>query len=315
MTPIFVLLLSTAAALAGCNGQVELQGGSSSGPASSSSSSASSSSSSSSSSGEPLAEGEAVTVRLANLGPYFNALDLCVGHAQPDGAGFPSGLALAAAGRPQGVNNKEVSAYVAARTGSVIRVVNAGSSCDEAAALFPDIQVPASVLSSHLAPRFTVIPLVDSVETGNPTISTQWLAAFEDEPENPHYGTRVRALQVMSQFWKGDTSIVVDDVFGEPKVWYETLSYGAPATHSPLGEVSAAGFFGPWSGELGKLRVVQEGTILQTNASFSIPPGDGNAYGVASVFISAGGAYVLPSIIACADNAPPVNGLSACSIL
>lgn len=286
-------------ALAGCGAQVEQAGSGTSSGASSSSGSI------------PHASGAGVLVRLANLGPYFSAQDLCVGVAGQTGAVFAKGPAVAAMGRPQGIREREVSAYVHARVGDVLRVIAAGEACD-ATSQFTDAEVPAPASQSHLGGRFTLIPV-----DGEPTKgATPLLRFFEDEPENPHYGSRVRGLQVLEGTWRGDVTITGEDFPGDTKVWYPHLAYARPGDESPIGEVSALGFFGPWGTTMGTLRVAIDGEpTLVSNAPFDIQSGDDNAYGVASVFITAGGAYVAPSILACSDNAPGVGGLSVCSEL
>jgi hypothetical protein len=81
--------------------------------------------------------------------------------------------------------------------------------------------------------------------------------------------------------------------------------------------VTAAGFVHtPWV-EVGLLRVAPFAYAgpLDTMAPVPVPPGaEGNAYGVASIFV-AGGIYDhTGQVIVCADDAPAQGALSSCTI-
>lgn len=269
--------------------------------------SASSSSSSSSSSGgdaEPVGEGKA-ELRFAHLSPKIGAFDVCAGKAGP---------LLAAAGLGAGLSYGQVSRYLpAAAPGEAWILVPAGAGCADPAGSTLSIAWPLGAQHG----RVTVVPF-RSMQGGVEVLDVY---AYLDEPRNDQYGINLRVLD-FAVYKEGSSlgATIHASLIGpgaqEITELFPQLDFAAVATESPMDEVTAAGFVHTPFISVGLLRIIPDAYTepLETSEEVAIPAGEeGNAYGVASIFV-AGGLYDHKArIIVCADNAPPEGALSRCT--
>ena len=91
----------------------------------------------------------------------------------------------------------------------------------------------------------------------------------------------------------------------------ETLQMTAAALLSAAGEVYADQI------ELGELHIVPAwvGAPLITAGGVPIPPGEGNAYGVGSVFVAGRALDGSARVVVCIDDLPAEEALSGCTVL
>jgi hypothetical protein len=316
-----------AAAVIACGGAIEVQPGTGgmsagSGAASTGSTGATSvvsstttttttttsASSGSTGSGTGGAMASAGSVRFANLDTAMDPFDVC---ASADGAPL-----LAPFGLTDGLHYPSVSRYLAAGPNTIWTMVPPGAPCSAASAVPLAIVWPKG--SEVPGTRVTVVPYSDT-----PALTAY---AYLDEPVNNQYGINVRVLNFLSLLVPGSGTYasVQQQSPGEsvpsilfPKVWFAQV----PA-ESPVGAVSSAGFLHtPYTG-VGELTVQPDLYVpmYATRTMVPIPGGEGNAYGVASVFLAgAWGTAVDPpaslDAVVCDDNAPPQGALSSCSVL
>jgi hypothetical protein len=298
--------------LPACRGTVEqlaagdTTSGGPGGSTASSATSAASASSAASSSGAGGGPSGAASVRFANFvvdGPPFDVCDTAGGTAL-----------LAAAGLDGGLQFGQVSRYLPAATGAAWTLVQPGSLCgDPWGAFLP------GVLSSILWPtgadvaRVTVVLWFDGDLYG--------AKAYIDEPTNDQHGINVRALNfAVFDTPPSDPGVPIQLLTrgpGDPapQEMFSDLAVAAVPTHSPMGPVSAAGFVHTHYVEVGRLVVNPQANAPSFATTGSVPiPGQGNGYGVASIFI--GGAFYggTARAVVCADDAPAVGALSACTI-
>jgi hypothetical protein len=253
---------------------------------------------------EPVAEGKAA-LRFAHLSPTIGAFDVCAGKAGP---------LLAAAGLGEGLSFGQVSRYLpAAAPADAWILVPAGAGCADPAGTALDIPWPAGAPDR----RVTVVPF-RSMAGG---VETLTVYAYLDEPRNDHYGINLRVLDFAVYKTESSVGASIGALLigpGEQGITelFPHLDFAAVATESPMDEVTAAGFVHTPFISVGPLRIVPNAYTepFETSTDVPIPPGDeGNAYGVASIFV-AGGLYDHEArIIVCADNAPPEGGLSRCT--
>jgi hypothetical protein len=313
-------------ALAGCGGAISTTGEASASGGAAGAGGALSAGGASASGGAPSAGGEggatghvplpatSASVRLAHVDPWLSPLDACIGTQAADGtiAYEPQSL-LASAGRPQGLAYTEVSTYVPTLTGRFVRVVAAGTDCSQPSTA-PAWQLAPGPPHGHLAPRFTIAP-VRAVGEGGALVRT---AGFVDEPENDQYGIHVRTLSFVRTAVDADAGpveVAGVDALGNALTWFPALTYGALSTASPLGMVSPRGFLWRPETEVRDLRITAGEVLVATKGKLAVPSGDGNAYGVASVFLV--GSLVASDVraVACGDNATGTGGLGDCIVL
>lgn len=263
----------------------------------------------------------AASLRVAHVDPGSPALDLCIGTLGADGAvAYDEAPLLAALGRPQGVVYTEVSTYVPIVTGRVVRFVVAGAGCAQAAkgalgaAATERLTLDAGAPFGHLAPRLTIAPS-RRVGEGGAIVSA---VGFVDEPENEQYGIHIRTLSFAhADAFEPAAAVDLADVdpFGATVTWFDALAYATPPTHSPVGKVSPRGFLWRPEIQLTDLAIRAGGATFATKGKLDVPSGDGNAYGVASVFLTGDLATGDVRAIACGDNAIGVGGLGACVVM
>ena len=277
------------ALLPACGGTVEAQ-----------STSGSTGSSSAASSGGP-AVGPA-SVRFANFSTWLAPFDVCAGAA---GGGL-----LAASGLGGGLAFGQVSRYLPATPGAVWTLVPAGAACSDPAGIPLAIPWPAGADSG----RVTVVPWE------SPSFVPKVKAfAYLDEPLDDQYGINVRVLDFLLYNTQDSAApgISVSQQGADGAQLFQSLHFAAVPTTSQMGPVTAAGFVHTPYVEVGLLEVVPDAYIapLGTKAPVSVPPGaEGNAYGVASIFVAGGLTDMTARIIVCADDAPAEGALSTCTI-
>jgi hypothetical protein len=262
---------------------------------------ASAASSSSSSSGTPTNPGAGV--RFANLSTALAPFDVCWG--------MGSGL-LAAAGHTEGLQLGEVSSYLLpAAPGAPWSLVPPGGSCGDPSAVSLPIAWPPGAEQG----RVTVVPW-RTTTNGTPETTAY---AYLDEPMNDMYGINVRALSFVVYQSSSPGATLSVELGASPSnlaFIFEGLAFAEVPSTSPAGPLTAAGFLHtPYTGVEG-LMILPNAYVgpLMSPAPIAVPPGpEGNAYGVASIFV-AGIVYGGPlHATVCDDDTPGQGGLSACT--
>ena len=136
----------------------------------------------------------------------------------------------------------------------------------------------------------TLVPFQITGESSKEVVTFAYL----DQPINDQYGINLRVLDFLTNPDNPQAPTVTVDVLersvGEqaPSPLFWSLAFGALPEASPMGEVSAAGYVHKPQIELGELHIVPAwvGAPLITAGGVPIPPGEGNAYGVGSVFVA-----------------------------
>jgi hypothetical protein len=244
------------------------------------------------------------SVRFANFSAWLAPFDVC--------AGAEGGGLLAASGLGGGLAFGQVSRYLPAPPGAVWTLVPAGAACSDAAGIALTIPWPAGAEAA----RVTVVPWED------PSFEPQVTAfAYLDEPLDDQYGINLRVLDFLL-FNTQDSAapvIGVAQLAGagqDAAQLFQALHFAAVPTVSPMGPVTAAGFVHTPYVEVGLLAVSPDAYVgpLETTAPVPVPPGaEGNAYGVASIFVAGGITDMTARVIVCADDAPAEGGLSRCT--
>ena len=286
--------------LAACGGTVERAAGGTTTGGTTTTASSSAATSSSGGAGTPAAQ-----VRFANLaasspGPF----DVCAD------AGPEAGL-LAAQGLTLGLGFGEVSSYLAPVPGAAWRLVTPGSPCSEATSVPLAIDWPPGSEGA----RVTVVP--------RPSSWGVWAGAyaFVDEPVNDQYGVNLRALDFLGLGPSGSsktTMTVLQQGAGDPQaaVLFSELAFASVPTLSASGTVTSAGFVHTPYVSVGELVVVPNAYLgpLTFPGDVPIPGGEGNAYGVGSIFLAGAIGDGSARAVVCDDNSPAQGALSSCTV-
>lgn len=250
------------------------------------------------------------SVRVAHLFPDLGAFDLC--------AGTEAAPALAARGLQGGLGFTQVSGYLsAAPSGAAWRLVPPGLGCDSPEALPLSFTWPAG--AEIEGARVTLVPF--QITGGNSKEVVTF--AYLDQPINDQYGINLRVLDFLTNPDNPQAPTVTVDVLersvGEqaPSPLFWSLAFGTLPEASPMGEVSAAGYVHKPQIELGELHIVPAwvGVPLVTAGGVPIPPGEGNAYGVGSVFVAGRALDGSARVVVCVDDLPAEEALSGCTVL
>jgi hypothetical protein len=244
------------------------------------------------------------SVRFANLSMSLPAFDVCAGGA----------ALLAADGLAGGLGFGQVSRYLpSASSAGAWAMVQPGGSCADPSAV--PLSIPWPPGSEH--GRVTVVPWPSM--TGGAPQTTAY--AYLDESQNDHYGIDLRVLEFMG--WPstpgGPSMSVLHQGAGDPMpvMLFWSLTFAAVPTQSSLGAVTPAGFVHTPYSAVGDLTVDANLYIgpMSFPGGVPIPGGQGNAYGIGSIFLAGGFAAGTARAVVCADDSPAVGALSSCTML
>jgi len=243
------------------------------------------------------------SVRFANLSQQIGPFDVC---ADSPLLGLAGGLQFG-----------EVSRYFPPPEphGAPWMLVSPGDgSCWDPAA----VPIPVSLPANAEGARVTIVPWRTLVDGGEETT----FFTFVDERVNDHYGIDLRALNFT--VWGPDDSegpmiSMLQQGPGDPQpaLLFSNLAFAKVGAHSGMGEVTAAGFVHtPYIG-VGELDVVPDAYTaeLVMPGDVPVPGGEGNAYGIGSIFV-AGSIYDGSTrAIVCSDDSAPDGARSSCTVL
>jgi hypothetical protein len=192
-------------------------------------------------------------------------------------------------------------------------MVPSGGSCTDPSAVPLPITWPAGAENA----RVTVVPW--QTTTGGAAQTTAY--AFLDEPSNHQYGIDLRVLDFIG--WPsnigGPTMYVLHQGPGDtqPVTLVSALKFAAVPAQSALGAVTPAGYVHtPYVG-VGNLMVVPN--LYTEPFSFPgpvpIPGGQGDDYGIGSIFLAGAFTGGMARAVVCSDDSPAVGALSSCTVL
>lgn len=292
-----VVVTAMLALLSACGSQVEgLAAGTTGGPTSSVGSTGSG--------GSPMAAPSAV--RFAHLSPQLGPFDVCV-----------DTVLFAHDGLAEGLHFGEVSRYYPPPEphGAPWMLVSpTGGSCWDPAA----VAIPVSLPAGSEGARVTIVPWRTIVDGEEKTT----FFTYVDEHENDHYGIDLRALSFAvwnPQASDGPMVSVLQQGPGDPQaaVLFSMLAFAEVGTHSDMGEVTPDGFVHtPYVG-VSDLDIMPDAYVANVvmPGEVPVPGGDGNAYGIGSIFVAGGIDDGSMRAVVCADDSPPEGALSACTVL
>jgi hypothetical protein len=247
--------------------------------------------------GSPM--GAPGSVRFAHLSTQLGPFDVCADTTLFAQDGLAAGLQFG-----------EVSRYYPPPEphGAPWMLVSpSGGSCWDPAAVAIPVVVPPGAEGA----RVTIVPWRTVVGGEEQTT----FFTYVDERVNDHYGIDLRALS----FIDGPMVSVLQQGPGEPQaaVLFSMLAFTEVGTHSDLGEVTPDGFVHtPYVG-VSDLDIVPDAYVADVvmPGDVPVPGGDGNAYGIGSIFLAGGIDDGSMRAVVCADDSPPDGARSACTVL